>query len=131
MRPATGQMVRCERLPGWIFLGDNFEATLGQLCGNLETTADGRMVRCERVPGWIFHVENFETTLGQPGDNFGATWRQLPAGASVCLCGSWIRCLPGPYPAQKGEEGKVHSCPTHTRHDVTTGQDDTCGKAES
>ena len=70
MRPATGQMVRCKRLPWWmflvgdnfeiwrqlpmvrcerlpgrIFLGDNFEATLGQLCGNLETTADGRLVR--------------------------------------------------------------------------------------
>ena len=57
----------------WRQLGDNFEATLGQLCGNLETTADGRMVRSERVPGWIFHVENFETTLGQLGNNFGAT----------------------------------------------------------
>ena len=61
----------------WRQLGDNFETTLGQICGNLETTADGRMVRCERVPGWIFHVENFETTLGQLGDNFGTTLGQL------------------------------------------------------
>ena len=52
----------------------------------------------------------------QLGDNFEATCIELPAvvwsGASVSLGGSWIRCLPGPYPAQKGEEGKVHSCPT-------------------
>ena len=77
-------MVRCERLPGRIFLGDNFEATLGQLCGNLETTADGRSGVSVCVGGSFL-----ETTLRLLWDNFAATWRQLPmvvwSGVSVQL----------------------------------------------
>ena len=46
---AYGRMVRCERVPDWIFHVENFETTLGQL-GN-----------------------NFGATLRQLRNNFGST----------------------------------------------------------